>query len=342
MSFTFLHDDESLAALADPWNTLLRRSSTDVPFLRHEYLTAWWSTSGGGEWPSRELWVGVSRNASGDLDGVAPLFFTWTRDGRPGLMLLGSIEISDYLDLIVAPGDVSRLCETVLEALASDGPPGWEVLDLYNLPEASPTLPALRQAAGRRGWSAQQERLQPCPVARLPGTWEEYLQQLDKKERHELRRKMRRLESHSDPIRWHVVGPQDDLEASVQAFLGLMAFEPHKARFLTPDMQTQFHRTALAGRENGWLQLALMEYAGVPIAGYLNFDYGNRIWVYNSGLHPDYHWLSPGWALIAYLIRWAIEHGREEFDFLRGGEDYKYRFGGVNRWICRLTIARNG
>ncbi len=341
MSFTFLHDEASLAALAAPWNDLLRRSIADVPFLRHEYLSAWWSTRGGGEWAEGELWVGVSRDSSGQVDGLAPLFFTRTRDGRPGLMLLGSIEISDSLDLIAAPADVSRLCQTLLQALASGGPPGWEVIDLYNVPESSPTLTALRQAAEGRGWAVRQERYQPCPVVRLPASWEGYLDGLEKKQRHELRRKMRRLESHPDPIRWRIVGPQDDLEAAVEAFLGLMALEPNKARFLTPAMRTQFHRCARAAHENGWLQLALMDYAGVPIAGYLNFDYGNRIWVYNSGLDADYQWLSPGWVLTAYLIRWAIEHGREEFDFLRGGEDYKYRFGGVDRWVYRLTVERD-
>ncbi len=340
MPFTFIHDEESLAALATPWNELLRRSITDVPFLRHEYLSVWWSTRGGGEWASGELWVGVSRGRSGEIEGLAPLFFTRTRDGRPRLMLMGSIEISDHLDVIAAPANVARLCETLLVSLASDGPPGWEVIDLYNVPETSPTLSALRQAAEGRGWSVRQGRYQPCPVARLPGSWEAYLSHLEKKQRHELRRKIRRAESHPDPIRWRIVGREEDLDAAMETFMGLMAFDPVKARFLTPGMRRQFGQCARVGREQGWLQMALMEVAGVPVAGYLNFDYGNRIWVYNSGLNPEYQWLSPGWVLIAYLIRWAIEHGREEFDFLRGGEDYKYRLGGVDRWVCRMTIER--
>jgi len=43
---------------------------------------------------------------------------------------------------------------------------------------------------------------------------------------------------------------------------------------------------------------------------------------------------------MAHLIRWAIDHGRTEVDFLRGDEDYKYRLGGVDRHIVRLTIER--
>ncbi|MEW6567750.1 MAG: GNAT family N-acetyltransferase [Chloroflexota bacterium] len=340
MSFTFIHDDDGLAALQGPWNELLRRSITDVPFLRHEYLSVWWSTLGGGEWPSGELWVGVRRDPLGRVNGVAPLFFTRTRQGRPGLMFLGSIEISDYLDLIAAADDVAALAEDLLAGLAEEGPPGWEVIDLYNLPESSSTLAALTEAAARRGWTATQERLQPCPVVRLPATFEEYLDGLDRKQRHELRRKIRRLEAHPDPVTWRIVGTNEDLTAAVEAFMSLMAIDPEKRRFLTPAMRTQFQRSARVGQENGWLQLALMDVAGVPVAGYLCLDYGNRIWVYNSGLNPEYQWLSPGWVLLAHLIEWAIEHGRQEFDFLRGNEDYKYRLGGVAHWVCRLTITR--
>jgi CelD/BcsL family acetyltransferase involved in cellulose biosynthesis len=62
--------------------------------------------------------------------------------------------------------------------------------------------------------------------------------------------------------------------------------------------------------------------------------------VYNSGLNPAYLSLSPGWVLLSHLIQWAIENDRKEFDFLRGDEKYKYRFGGVDRYIARLTISR--
>ena len=37
--------------LESEWNALLEESVTHVPFLRHEYLSAWWQTHGGGEWP---------------------------------------------------------------------------------------------------------------------------------------------------------------------------------------------------------------------------------------------------------------------------------------------------
>ncbi|MEW5830742.1 MAG: GNAT family N-acetyltransferase, partial [Chloroflexota bacterium] len=70
------------------------------------------------------------------------------------------------------------------------------------------------------------------------------------------------------------------------------------------------------------------------------FDYDNRIWVYNSGLDFGFRDLSPGWVLLGYLLQWANENGRREFDFMRGDEDYKFKFGGIQSWVMRVKITR--
>ncbi len=176
-----------------------------MPFLRFEYLNAWWKTLGGGEWPTGELFIVVVSHENGDLVGIAPLFFTHNRDDRPALMLLGSIEISDYLDFIVRTSELNEFAEALLDFLASDQAPAWKALDLYNIPETSPTLSALQAAAEKRGWLYDQEQLQSCPYIPLPGDWEVYLSQIDKKQRHEVRRKMRRAEEFNPPVRWYIV-----------------------------------------------------------------------------------------------------------------------------------------
>jgi CelD/BcsL family acetyltransferase involved in cellulose biosynthesis len=340
MQLTFIHDEQGLHGLEPAWNDLLARAATNVPFLRHEYLQAWWSTLGGGEWQEGALWIGVGRGETGELLGLAPLFHTRTRDGASGLMLIGSIEISDYLDLVAPTETMPAFAEGLLQALETGGPAGWEVLDLYNLPEASPSLPSLEAAAERRGWRVAREKLQPCPVATLPSDWEAYLMGLEKKQRHELRRKLRRAESGAWRVTWRFVERGEDLTAATETFMSLMALDGHKARFLTPAMRAQFEALLRAAQSKGWLQLAFLEVGGKPAATYLNFDYNDRVFVYNSGLDPEYQWLSPGWVLVAYLIRWAVEQGRKEFDFLRGDEDYKFRLGGIPRSIYRLTIRR--
>jgi len=78
----------------------------------------------------------------------------------------------------------------------------------------------------------------------------------------------------------------------------------------------------------------------VKAAGYLSFDYAGHIWVYNSGLNFDFRELSAGWVLLGHLLKWANEQGRSSFDFMRGSEDYKYRFGGVDRFVVRARLTK--
>ncbi|MFZ6026673.1 MAG: GNAT family N-acetyltransferase [Chloroflexota bacterium] len=338
MDFKTLTTTEEFAALATEWNALLAASTVHVPFLRHEYLIGWWETLGGGEWAYGELRI-VTAEQDGTLVGIAPLFLTQNRDGQPALMLLGSIEISDFLDILVRPEALNEFVAGLLVHLA--GMDGWQVLDWYNILSDSPTPAALQAGAALQGWSCTAEHDQPSPHILLPGDWEKYLaEQVDKKQRHEIRRKMRRAEEYDVPVHWYIVEDSNTLHAEVDEFLALMAQDDHKAAFLTPAMRACFHCTAQAAFDNGWLQLAFLIVDGKKACGYFNFDYDGRIWVYNSGIDFSFQQVSPGWVLLGYLLQWANENGRTAFDFMRGDEEYKYRFGAVNREVLRVQVKK--
>jgi len=130
------------------------------------------------------------------------------------------------------------------------------------------------------------------------------------------------------------------LDAEIDAFMHLMAQDEEKERFLTTIMRTQMRASVHTAFQAGWLQLAFLEIGEHKAAGYLNFDFANHIWVYNSGINYDYRELSPGWVLLSYLLQWAIENKRTCFDFMRGDEAYKYRFGGIERYVNRVTVRR--
>jgi CelD/BcsL family acetyltransferase involved in cellulose biosynthesis len=339
MEFSLHNDFSDLAGLAEDWNKLLAESVTHIPFLRYEYLSTWWATRGGGEWPESELAV-VTGHQDGRLAGIAPMFSSHNHDGEPALLLLGSIEISDYLDIIVRGADLPVFLGGLLEFIARPAGLDGHLLDWHNLPEASPTLPALQAEAEKRGWDFTQERTYHVPSIPLTGDFETYLAGIDKKQRHEIRRKMRRAEESGQGVRWYIVEDETSLEAEVEAFLGLMAEDPEKDAFLTPAMRKQMHLACRAAFECGWLQLAFLEADGQKAAGYLNFDYLNRIWVYNSGINRRFMDLSAGWVLLGHLLQWASEKKRTEFDFMRGNEDYKYRFGGVDKFVVRAKLTR--
>jgi CelD/BcsL family acetyltransferase involved in cellulose biosynthesis len=329
-----------LISLEKEWNDLLAISASHVPFLRHEYITAWWHGLGGGEWSHGELFIITARSEDGKLIGIAPLFETQNRDGEPALMLLGSVEISDYLDLIARPEDIPTFLAAILEHLASEETPASKLLDWYNLLDSSPTLPALQATADKFGWKYSQQALQHCPYIPLPGDWEKYINGIDKKQRHEIRRKMRRAEDHYLPVHWYISQDASMLDREIDGFLDLMACDPDKAKFLTPAMRDQMRLIIQVAYRAGWLQLAFIEVNGEKAAGYLNFDYMNHIWVYNSGLDFRFRELSLGWVLLGHLLEWANENKRQYFDFMRGDERYKYQFGAVDRQVMRVMVQK--
>lgn len=320
------------------WNALLDESISHVPFLRHEYLSVWWQTRGGGEWPPEAQLAVVTAHQDGRLVAVAPLFHAPDFKGRPALMFLGSVEISDYLDFIVRPDDLQPFLNELLPFLQSADLPEWQALDLYNLLDPSPSVEALKGTAAALGWQAEVEQAYHAPYIPLPGDWEAYLASIDKKQRHEIRRKVRRAEAAPVAPSWYLVEDERTLDEEIDAFLGMMAQDPNKKEFLTEPMQAAMREIIRCAFKEGCLHLAVLTFGEQRAAAYLSFDYLNRLWVYNSGWDSRFSEFSPGWVLLAYLLEWANKNGRSEFDFMRGDEDYKYRFGGVDRAVMRVVL----
>jgi len=168
----------------------------------------------------------------------------------------------------------------------------------------------------------------------LPATWDEYLMMLSKRQRHEVRRKLRKADAEVE-TRFFVVGPDQDLQEAMETFIELhQKSTPEKDQFMDPQMQGFFFDVAQVLQRQGWLQLCFVEMDGVPAASLLNFDYGDDILVYNSGYDPA--------QFRHRSIEQAIALGRRRFDFLRGDEVYKYRFGAHDTKVRRLLIARPG
>jgi CelD/BcsL family acetyltransferase involved in cellulose biosynthesis len=333
MPVEFIRDVFSWDGIASDWNALLSRSAAEYPFLRCEFQRAWWDHLGGGEWPAGELLIAVWREG-GALQGIAPLFRS-NRDGDSRLLLIGSAEISDYLDVIAAPDRLPAFCSALLESLESLPATEFGALDLFNLQADSPTIAVLEAETARRGWSLDRIPLQICPAIDLPPSWDEYLSSLDKKTRHEIRRKLRRAEAGEDAVALKIGGAED-----MEEFFRLMACDENKASFLTPRMRDQFRAIAESVQRAGMLELAFLEIGGQKAAAYLNFSFDKRIWVYNSGMDPRFSASSPGWVLLSILIRRAIENGCRAVDFMRGDEPYKFQWGGKGEPLIRLTLRR--
>jgi CelD/BcsL family acetyltransferase involved in cellulose biosynthesis len=325
-------------ALAEEWNDLLKRSAFDTLFLTWEWQRTWWEHLGEGD-----LFLITMRDDQGHLAGIAPLYRTVSASGERKLNIVGCVDVSDYLDIIVAQGYEKEVYGALLDYLDSAEMAGWDAAELCNVPEISPAHQALAEMAVKHGHEFRTVVEDVCPVIDLPATWDEYLASLDKKQRHEIRRKMRRIEREAD-VHWYIVDQDRDLAEEIEAFIELhQKSSADKGDFMDEQMKGFFRAVADVLQPPGWLQLAFIEVDGPKAAAMLNFDYENTILVYNSGYDPQRHGhLSTGIVLLAYCIQHAIELGRARFDFLRGDEPYKYRFGAKDTKVYRLVIVRSG
>ena len=341
MEISILRTADLFAALKPEWNALLHNSTADTPFLTHEWQCTWWACLCEGE-----LFVITVRDG-GALVGLAPLFILSQpdQDGkvRRLLRLIGSVDASDYLDLIAAHGREREVFDAMLAALAQSADE-WDVLDLYNVPAASATRSLLPDLAAARGWKFTDEAQVVCPIITLPPTFEDYIQSLDKKERHELRRKLRRGDN-TEGLTWYAITADDhthDQDAAAEAFIDLMMkSRSDKSDFMTDRMRRFFHQMIHAAHDGGFLHLSFLEVQGVKAATYLSFDYCQKRLVFNSGLETTgFQSLSAGIVLVARMIEDAIARGYTEFDFLRGDEEYKYRLGAKDTWIYHVAMER--
>lgn len=339
MHITTITDAAEWPTWAERWNALLAESHLQTPFLTYEFQYAWWQHKGGGEWPDAELCILLALDEDEQLLGIAPLFSA-VQAGERLLLPIGSHEIADFLDLIVRPADHAAFSTALLEHLGGPDAPDFARLDFYNLLDDSASLGHLQAAAEAAGWSFDKDVLQPSPLIEIPDTFAEYLERLEGGDARELRRKLRRAARYAVPVAIEIVTSDHlELEQALTDFFGLMGQEADKAAFLSAPMMAQMDTIARAAAAGGWLQLAFLKVGNERVAAYLNFDFANRIWAYNSGFANQYADLSPGWLLMAEQIDWCIENDRQVFDFMRGDEEYKYRFGGVDRFVVKATLT---
>lgn len=313
------------------WQNLLSQSATNVVFLTHAWQRIWWDHFGAG----RDLVLLSVRDGEDRLVGIAPLF----QEGN-AVGFGGGADVSDYLDVIARSDDVPAVWSAVLQHLHGGD---WTTLDFHSLPAASPSVGALPVLAAERGYQAATVGEDVCPILELPESWDAFLALLSKKDRHELRRKLRRLEG-AGQFRVYAADRDGDLEALAKDMTDFLRLHrvsrEEKAEFMTRDMEDFFRAVAEHFVPLQIQRTFFIELDGVRVASCICFDYCGNRYLYNSGYDHAYQQLSVGLLLKALCIQDAIECGKPVFDFLRGDEPYKYDLGGRDVPLYRCTVTR--
>ncbi len=317
----------SFQEIQPEWERLLLVAPTNSLFLTPQWQEVWWENFGDGS-----DMAGFYLRDGDDVTAIASL-----RRSGDALSFVGSEDTFDYNDFMVRPGCEPAFFDALLWRLEDQH---CRVLHLASLLENSPTLEFLPDAARQRGYQVKVDIEDVTAGIELPQTWEQYLATLSKKDRHELRRKFRRLDTSLN-WSWRTFTAQDEILDNLPEFISLMRLSrAEKDRFLTPQRLDFFRRIAQRMSHAGAVKLFFLDVDGHRVAASLCFDYAQSRLLYNSGHNPEFAYYSVGLLLNALCLKQAIEEGVGYFDFLRGRESYKLRLGGRRRNLYRMVVKR--
>mgnify|MGYP000212140522 CR=1 FL=1 len=309
------------------WEDLIKDSQTATVFQTRAYLKAWLETFIKN---TDEIFLVEIYNDS-MLVAIAPL----RKKGRK-LTFLGTDRlpsgdlVTDFGDLVIKKNFEEQAWKYILsEIVASD----VKEIELDYLRENSPSFKTFHSQKFNITQMLDNDVPDVSPSMTLPGSWDEYLSILDRKARHELKRKFRRLESVSFSFSV-ALNPLDNLP---EFFRLHKASTLEKDTFMSPLMERFFTQiTTNLGREV--VQLMFLKIEDVNVAATISFLYKGEYWLYNSGFDRNYTHLSVGFLLKAQTIRWAIENKFKKYNFLRGNERYKYELGAEDERLYKVKI----
>ena len=259
-------------------------------------------------------------------------------------ILFGASYHSDYATVLADPASLPAVADAVADYIAAPVGEEWDVVDLRRLRCQDPTGTYLARAlAARDVGTVVVEREDVCPVVTFPVgvDVEDYLSTLGKKERHEIRRKVRRAEATGEVRLTESTDPDGDLEL----FIDL-----HQKRWgekgLFPATRGGEQSRVLVRRlfelfgADGPFKLTILSVGDRRIGAGLHFETETDLLYDNAGIDPDARDLSPGVLMIHAYVRRALERGIRRMDFLRGDESYKYEWGAVDEPIQRVLLRR--
>src|SRR6478735_5843968 len=354
----------------ETWDALAALNPWATPFSGWAFQRAWWDAYSANAHEETLALVPADAPSGAEPVAIVPLMHrhevepgdeltrTKMRHGHDVAMtpvppsatavFFGASYHADYATLLAAPADLPAVAAAVADYIAEPAERRpWDVVDLRRLRCGDPAADALAAAFGAReiaeGWTLNVEREDVCPVVTLPagGTMDDYVASLGKKERHEIRRKVRRAEAIGEIRAEDSQDPLRDLDLFI---------ELHQKKWgtdgLFPDTlggeqsRVFFKRLFELHGPDGPLRLTFLSVGGRCIASGIHVETPDSYLYYNAGVDPDARDLSPGVLMVHAIIDRAIATGRTRLDFLRGDEGYKYEWGAQDEPIQRLLVRR--
>lgn len=316
--------------LTPDWDDLAAEVGT--VFHTSRFLSSWWSDTVARSSGSDLLVLGVQDDS--DHIGQCALEL---RDDE--LRFAGGGDVVDYMGPIAAAGREAEVAEVLVETICAKLP--WRTAVFEGLVGGDQMTGLFVDEFRRRGLAVEERcydhvpRISPGPTA--------YLARLNAKRRKEVLRKRSRLLEAMGEVTVRDSAPVDRA-ATLERLLSWKAqATPATAEFVTRYGGFVRDVVGVLGAA-GEAHVVELIGGGRSLASAILFTFRGTHYLYNMSYDPvalaaAASGLAPGVVLVSHLAEQAVELGAE-FDFLKGGQDYKLQLGGIPEELVRLTLAR--
>lgn len=301
---------DRFAAVREPWNRLAYDDG-DLPFLTHEWLTAWWNAFGNGSPEICTAWRGE------DLTGALPL----SRRRRTLHGWSGATGSPAFRPLARSDADLIALVDAVAAA-------DWSTLSLRALPVAHPATHLFYERL-RASSRFTHDRAEYVPMIETDGTLEDYRAGMSQNTRVRVGKLRRRMEREHD-LRIETVSEPADAHLEVAE-----ALELEKAGWkgragtatLSEKAKTRFYTDLVAAfSERGELRLSRLWLDGQLASFDLAIEHAGRVYSLITSYSESASRFSPGLVLRMAIVEHCFAHGLASNDLLGSLLDWKRKF----------------
>jgi CelD/BcsL family acetyltransferase involved in cellulose biosynthesis len=245
--------------------------------------------------------------------------------------------LSDYLDALIAPNQDSRWA-LALQAWMQEQQCGYSSFEFQHLSGRA----HLRVFTPPRGWQRTVSDKHVLPRLALPETPAKLGEVLPRSIVQQAEDLLRRAEK-TGPIEFRLTERQSfvtDVDTIFALHSKRWATRQKEGIFGSPRQKSFYHDAWSRLLDLGLLRLFHLSLGNRAIASLCGFSWRKHFYYYIAGFDPEAAKLSPGTLLIWLTLQHVCQEGCRIFDFLRGAEPYKYRWGAKDEPTFTIQLTR--
>jgi len=321
-NFEIISTLNNLKAIKGDWETLLKASKISDPFVRPGWNIAWWES-----FQNKGILFFVTHREKKKLSGIFPLY---KKDMGPfRILTFTGCPVTDRMDFILKNSEREKATISFWKWLKSQG--AWDMMALENLCTRTNTPDLIRKACTLTGMKLIKTYEDACYFIDLKtcSNYNAYLTATFKRKHRNYFRRLNKKSLSLSGAKWKI---EQNLDNSlIQEMLVLDSQRSLRGKtdqcFFNNSSNKNFLISLMTYKHFKKITRVLTFRTHRGLHAYLLFFIcNNRLLAYQTAFDKNLRELSIGTQLFLESIRFAFENGFDEYDFLRGDEEFKTRF----------------